>query len=257
MPTLKIGIPVPEQFYLGYYIMSYSAVTTKLSQTWLFSHQVKSNSSPLHGLQHHARHPCPSPSPRVCQSSCPLHQWCHPIMSSSVTLFSCLQSFPASGSFPISQLFLSGGQSIGASASASILPLNTQGWFPFIFYLFFLMNFYFLLLLFFTLHYCIGFAIHQHASATGVHVFPILNPPLTSLPIPSLCVIPVHQPQASCILHRTWTGNSFLIWYYTCFNAILPNHPPAPSPTEPKRLFYTSVSLLPSHIYMEFRMISF
>ena len=99
-----------------------------------------------------------------------------------------------------------------------------------------------------TLQYCIGFAIHQHESATGVHVFPILNPPPTSLPIPSLWVVPVHQPQASCILHRTWTGNSFLIWYYTCFNVILPSHPPPPSPTESKRLFYTSVSLLLSRI---------
>ena len=85
-----------------------------------------------------------------------------------------------------------------------------------------------LLLLLFTLQYCIGFAIHQHASAMGVHVFPILNSPPTSLPIPSLWVILVHQPQASCILHRTWTGDSFLIWYYTCINAILPNHPPRP-----------------------------
>ena len=63
----------------------------------------------------------------------------------------------------------------------------------------------------FTLQYCIGFAIHPHESATGVHMFPILNPPPTSLPVPSLWVIPVHQPQASCILHRTWTGDSFLI----------------------------------------------
>ena len=62
-----------------------------------------------------------------------------------------------------------------------------------------------------TLQYCIGFAIHQHESATGIHVSPILNAPPTSLPIPSLWVIPVHQPQASCILHRTWTGDSFLI----------------------------------------------
>ena len=77
-----------------------------------------------------------------------------------------------------------------------------------------------------TLQYCIGFVIHQHASAMGVHMFPILNPTPTSLPIPSLWVIPVHQPQASCILHWTRTGDSFLIWYYTCFNAILPNHPP-------------------------------
>ena len=65
----------------------------------------------------------------------------------------------------------------------------------------------------FTLQYCIGFAIHQHESTTGIHVFPILNPPPTSLPVLSLWVIPVHQTQASCILHQTWTGNSFLIWY--------------------------------------------
>ena len=88
-------------------------------------------------------------------------------------------------------------------------------------------------LFFFTLQYCIGFAMHQHASATGVHVFPILKPPPTSLLIPSLWVIPGHHPQASCILHWTWTGDSFLIWYYTCFNAILPNHPP-PLPQSPK-----------------------
>ena len=90
-----------------------------------------------------------------------------------------------------------------------------------------------LIYLFYTSQYCVGFVIHQHASATGVHVFPILNPPPTSLPIPSLWVIPVHQPQASCILHQTWTDDSFLIWYYTCFNAILPNHPP-PTPHSPK-----------------------
>ena len=75
-----------------------------------------------------------------------------------------------------------------------------------------------------TLQYCIGFAIHQHESSTGVHVFPILNPPSTSFPLPSLWVIPVYQPWASCIMHQTWTGDSFHVWYYTCFNAILPNH---------------------------------
>ena len=97
-----------------------------------------------------------------------------------------------------------------------------------------------------ALQYCIGFAIHQHESATGVHVFPILNPPPTSLPVPSLWVIPVHQPQASCILHRTWTGNLFLILYM--FQCHSPKSSPSPSPTESKRLFYTSVSLLLSRI---------
>ena len=75
-----------------------------------------------------------------------------------------------------------------------------------------------------TLQYCFGFAIHQHESAVGIHMFSILSPPPTSLPVPSLWVIPGQQPQASCIMHRIWTGDSFHIWY-TCFNAILPNHP--------------------------------
>ena len=83
-----------------------------------------------HGLQH-ARLPCPSPSPGACSNSCPLHWWCHPTISSSVVPFSsCLQSSPASGSFPVSQLFPSGDQSIGVSASASVLPMNIQDWFP-------------------------------------------------------------------------------------------------------------------------------
>ena len=82
------------------------------------------------GLQH-ARLPGPSLSSAVCSNSCPLSQWCHPIISSSVIPFSsCLQSFPASGSFPMSQFFTSGGQSIGVSALASVLPVNIQGWFP-------------------------------------------------------------------------------------------------------------------------------
>ena len=80
------------------------------------------------GLQH-TRLPCPLPSPRACSNSCPSSRWCHPTISSSVISFSsCLQSFPASGSFPVSWLFTSGGQSIGASAS--LLPMNTQDWFP-------------------------------------------------------------------------------------------------------------------------------
>ena len=79
----------------------------------------------------HARHPCPSPTPGVYSNSCPLSQWCHPTISSSIVLFSsCLQSFPKSGSFQMSQLFSSGGQNIGVSASTSILPMNTQDWFP-------------------------------------------------------------------------------------------------------------------------------
>ena len=85
--------------------------------------------------------------------------------------------------------------------------------------------FFYILFYFLTLQYCIGFAIYQHESATGIHVFPILNPPPSSLPTPSPWAVPVHQPQASSIVHRTWTGDSFHIWYYTCFNAILPNHP--------------------------------
>ena len=83
-----------------------------------------------HGLQH-TRPPCPLPTPGVYSNSCPLSQWCHPTISSSVVPFSSsLQSFPASGSFPMSQLFASGGQSIGASASTSVLPKNTQDWSP-------------------------------------------------------------------------------------------------------------------------------
>ena len=96
----------------------------------LFIHSVVSDSLWPHGLQH-ARLPCPSPSPRACSNSCPLSQWCHPTISSSVVPFSsCSQSFPASGSFPINWLFTLGGQSIGVSASASVLPINIQDWFP-------------------------------------------------------------------------------------------------------------------------------
>ena len=83
-----------------------------------------------HGLQH-ADLPCPSPSPGDCSNSYPLSKWCHPTISSSVVPFSSgLWSFPASGSFLMSQFFTSGGQSIGASASASVLPMNTQDWSP-------------------------------------------------------------------------------------------------------------------------------
>ena len=91
---------------------------------------VMSNSLQPHEPQH-ARPPCPSPTPRVYPNSCPLSWWCHPPISSSVVPFSsCLLSFPASGSFQMSQLFASGDQSIGVSASASVLPINTQDWSP-------------------------------------------------------------------------------------------------------------------------------
>ena len=113
---------------------------------------------------------------------------------------------------------------------------------------FFVCLFLFFFPVYFTLQYCIGFAIYQHESATGIHVFPILKPPPTYLPIPSVWVIPVHQPQASYILHQTWTGDSFLIWYYTCFNAILPNHPTLSlSHRVEKTVLYICVSFAVSH----------
>ena len=95
-----------------------------------FSHSAVSNSLQPHGLQH-TRLPCPSPTPGTCLNSCSSSRWCHPtILSSIAPLSSCLQSFPASGSFPMSQFFASGGQSIEVSASASVLPMNIQDWFP-------------------------------------------------------------------------------------------------------------------------------
>ena len=95
-------------------------VVQSLSWVWLFV---------THGLQH-ASLLCPSLSPGDCSNLCPLSQWCHLIISSSVAPFSCPQSFPASGSFPMIQFFTSGGQSIGVSASASVLPMNIQDLFP-------------------------------------------------------------------------------------------------------------------------------
>ena len=100
---------------------------------WLlvqFSCSVVSHSLQPHGLQH-IRPPCRSPTPGVNSNSCPLSLWCHPTILSSVIPFSShLQSFPASESFPMSWFFTSGGQSIGVSASASVLPMNNQDWFP-------------------------------------------------------------------------------------------------------------------------------
>ena len=95
-----------------------------------FSHSVVSNYLRPHGLQHFRLH-CPSLTPRDCSNSCPSSWWCHPTISSSVVPYSsCPQSFPASESFQMSQLLASSGQSIGVSASASVLPMNIQDWFP-------------------------------------------------------------------------------------------------------------------------------
>ena len=95
-----------------------------------FSRSVVFDSLRPHGRQH-ARLSCLSPTPGASSDSCPLSQWCHPTISSSVIRFSsCLQSFPASGSFPVSQFFALGAQGIGVSASASVLPMNTPDWFP-------------------------------------------------------------------------------------------------------------------------------
>ena len=111
---------------------SYSLLITLLLNygSVQFSCSVVSNFLPPHEPQH-ARPPCPSPTPGVYSNSCPSRWWCHPAISSSVIPFSfCPQSFPASGSFQMSQLFSSGGQSIGVSASTSVLPMNTQSWSP-------------------------------------------------------------------------------------------------------------------------------
>ena len=108
----------------------FKKILSKTSHFIQFSYSVVSDSLLPHGLQH-ARPPCPSPTPGLYSNSCPLSQRCHPTISSSVVPFcSCPQSFPESGSFQISQPFASGGQSIGVSASTSVLPMNTQDWSP-------------------------------------------------------------------------------------------------------------------------------
>ena len=108
---------------------SRTCIQTQPTMLLLFSLSVVSSSLWPHGLQH-ARLPCPSLSPRVCSNSCPLNRLCHPTIWSTVIPFSWPQSFPESESFPMDRLFASGGQSIGASAPASVLPMNIQGWFP-------------------------------------------------------------------------------------------------------------------------------
>ena len=128
-----ISVSVPVYLLLSQFSEFLSVFSPKEEKKYLlslFSCQVTSHSLQLHGLQP-ARFPCPSLSPRVYSNPCPLSRWCHPTISFSVTPFSsCLQPFPASGYFPMSQLFPSGGQSIAASASASVLLMSIQGWFP-------------------------------------------------------------------------------------------------------------------------------
>ena len=119
---------------MSLFIIINSGVSSTFAQYLLFSsdqfsHSVMSDSSQPHGLPH-AELLCPSPTPRVYSNSCTLSRWCHPTISSSVDPFSQLQSFPASGSFPMSPFFTSGGQAIGVSALASVLPMNIQDWFP-------------------------------------------------------------------------------------------------------------------------------
>ena len=119
-----------EDHSTGGSVTSWDSRKHSFTQSVQFSHSVMSDYLQPHGLQH-ARLPCLSPAPWACSNSCLSSRWCSPAISSSVVpFFSCLQSFPASGSFPVSQFFASGGQSIGVSASASVFPMNTQDWFP-------------------------------------------------------------------------------------------------------------------------------
>ena len=125
-------IYIIQQSYIWGMFMIKRWISTSLSYAFLllFSRSVVSNSFWTQGRQH-AGLPCPSTSPRACSNSCPLSWWCHATISFSVVPFSSrLQPFPASGSFQMSKLFASGGQSIRASASASVLPMNIQDWFP-------------------------------------------------------------------------------------------------------------------------------
>ena len=129
--TSKQQLPhLPSPQALAITILFFVSMNLTTFSSVLFNRLVVSDSFRPYGLQH-ARSPCPSPTPGVHSNSCPLSRWCHPTISSSVIPFSsCLQSFPASGSFQMSQLFSSGGQSTVVSASASVLPMNIQNWSP-------------------------------------------------------------------------------------------------------------------------------
>ena len=109
---------------------SFNSLVDDSNHSVQFSHSVVSESSWPHGPEH-SRPPCPSPTPKIYPNSCLSSQWCHPAITSSVVpFFCCPQSFPASGSFPMSQIFVSGGQSTGVSVSAPVLPMNIEEWFP-------------------------------------------------------------------------------------------------------------------------------
>ena len=134
--TKFLSLCLPTQIYL---LISFSTPCTFILIYCMYvcvcahaqlSHSVVSSSLQPHEPQH-AKPPCPSPTPGVYPNPCPLSRWCHPTISSSIILFSsCPQSFPASGSFQMSQFFAWGGQNIGVSASTSVLPMNTQNWSP-------------------------------------------------------------------------------------------------------------------------------
>ena len=131
-PSKKEAVKTSLQLLLRERDMCYGKIIDLfISNYWVqFSRSVMSDSLWPHGLQH-TRLPCPSPTPGAYSNWCTSSQWCHPTISSSVIPFSsCLQSLPASGSFPMSPFFTSGGQKIGASASAPILPMNIQDWLP-------------------------------------------------------------------------------------------------------------------------------
>ena len=126
LDTANLSMALPLHKFIAN-LLTWSELSVSSVQ---FTRSVMSNSLRPHESQH-ARSPCPPPTPGVHSDSCPSSQWCHPAISSSVVPFySCPQSLPASGSFPMSQFFASGDQSIGASASASVLPMNIQDWFP-------------------------------------------------------------------------------------------------------------------------------
>ena len=115
--------------YTKHKVLSLCEMQERVEHSVQFSSSVVSDSLRPHGL--HARLPCPSPTPGACSNLCPLSQWCHSTISSTVVPFSsCLKSFPASGSFPMSQFFASGDQSISVLASATVLPMNIQDWSP-------------------------------------------------------------------------------------------------------------------------------